>query len=56
MCKEENSGGVDREKSHIDYTKENSKPCCSVCNSIKSSFTDDTFTKKIHKIFINLFT
>lgn len=49
-CGVDFSGGVDREKSHTGYEKKNCQPCCSFCNSLKSSFPDDAFHSQILRI------
>jgi len=43
---------LDRIDNSVGYTKENSKPCCFMCNRIKSDFNLDELIEKIEKINI----
>lgn len=42
--------GIDRINNTIGYTKENSVPCCKICNLMKLDYTLDEFYKHILKI------
>jgi hypothetical protein len=44
-------GGVDRVDSNGDYTIENSKPCCSVCNYMKCSLDIADFKKHVLYVY-----
>ena len=49
--------GIDRVDNNICYIKDNCKPCCYLCNTMKYEFTLDFFLKhieKIHKKRINI--
>ena len=52
LCKV-NHGGVDRKDSELDYQLDNSEPCCSLCNSMKSSFDDELFINHVKIIAEN---
>lgn len=43
--------GIDRKDSLQGYTKENSSPCCKVCNYMKRSLTVKDFLEHIAKIY-----
>ena len=53
-CGKEDSRGVDRVKNLIGYTKENSVPCCAMCNKMKWRYSKEEFLNQIKKISINL--
>lgn len=44
--------GVDRINSSVGYTKENSVPCCFVCNNIKNTLDVASFLRKVREIAI----
>ncbi len=46
--------GIDRIDSSQGYTKENSVPCCKICNWMKSNLTLEEFNKHIENIYITL--
>jgi hypothetical protein len=50
-CGKENSRGIDRIDNKIGYTKENSVPCCSVCNKMKIHYSKEFFMEHISKIY-----
>lgn len=52
----ENYCGIDRIDSKLGYTKENSIPCCSMCNYMKTDFNQDEWLENIARIykFLNL--
>lgn len=43
--------GIDRKENSIGYSKENSLPCCAVCNYLKRAKPYDEFIKLIEKIY-----
>jgi hypothetical protein len=43
--------GIDRKDNLKGYTKENSVPCCGVCNTIKMDLSYEVFLKHIKKIY-----
>lgn len=43
--------GVDRENNSIGYSKNNSKPCCKVCNIMKNVLSLEEFKEHIKKIY-----
>jgi uncharacterized Fe-S cluster-containing MiaB family protein len=43
--------GIDRIDSTIGYTISNCVPCCTICNYMKQSFSQDVFLKQINKIY-----
>lgn len=49
-CGEINRIGIDRVDSSIDYTKENSVPCCPICNIMKMDMEYDVFLSHIRRI------
>lgn len=46
--------GMDRLDSKIGYTKENTVPCCHICNIMKNKYTLDDFKNQIKKIYTYL--
>lgn len=46
--------GIDRINSSKGYTDENSVTCCKICNSMKSSLSQEDFIKHIVKLIKNL--
>ena len=54
-CGKSNSNGVDRINNSIGYTKENSCPCCEICNKMKWKLSEDVFKEQVQKIYQNLF-
>ncbi|MDD5013905.1 MAG: hypothetical protein PHW73_02240 [Atribacterota bacterium] len=51
-CNEsEKRRGIDRLNSKEGYTKENSVPCCKICNYMKRSLTKEEFLNHINKIY-----
>jgi hypothetical protein len=42
--------GIDRVNNSLGYTLDNSVPCCSLCNSMKSTLPVDVFTSHVEKI------
>lgn len=49
-CGDEQSYGIDRKDSSVGYTKENSLPCCKMCNFMKRDLDYDLFIDKVKKI------
>ena len=45
-----NGYGIDRLDSSFGYLKDNVVPCCSVCNRMKYTYTEDEFIEKCIKI------
>lgn len=45
------NNGIDRKDNNIGYTTENSVPCCTDCNFMKSSRSYEDFLKKIKEIY-----
>lgn len=43
--------GVDRLDNNLDYTDENSVPCCGWCNTMKREYSETLFIEKITKIY-----
>lgn len=52
-CGIENCRGVDRVDSEDHYSLENSRPCCRVCNGMKSNRTETQFFEHIKQIIRN---
>ena len=52
-CGDKESRGIDRIDNKIGYTKENSEPCCEMCNKMKWKWTRKEFIEKISKIHLN---
>ena len=50
-CGEEDARGIDRVDNNIGYIKENSVPCCEMCNKMKWRLDKKEFLKQIDKIF-----
>lgn len=48
---DEKTIGIDRSDNSIGYTKDNSAPCCSMCNYMKKSYTTKEFLDHILKIY-----
>ena len=46
--------GVDRLDSSKSYSIENTEPCCSDCNGMKSDMTKEHFIEHLNKIFKNI--
>jgi len=46
--------GIDRKDPTIGYTEDNTVPCCTTCNIIKFSNTEEDFYKKISNIYQNI--
>ncbi len=42
--------GIDRIDSSLGYTASNTRPCCSICNRMKSDFKMNKFKKHIKRI------
>lgn len=42
--------GIDRVDNEKDYSLENSVPCCTICNRMKGTFTQEIFLKQVRKI------
>lgn len=51
ICDKDPPNGIDRYDSSLDYTIENSKPCCSICNYIKKDYKYDDFLNHIKNIY-----
>lgn len=51
ICDIEKSGGIDRYDSSLDYTIENSKPCCTMCNYLKKDYNYNDFLNHIYNIY-----
>lgn len=47
----DNSGGIDRKDSSLGYTIDNSTPCCSMCNTMKFTYSTQDFLNHIDKIY-----
>jgi len=45
--------GIDRMDSNIGYLKDNCVPCCTPCNTIKSSLNKEDFLNQVKKIYEN---
>lgn len=45
---------IDRFDNDQGYTNANSKPCCKICNYMKSDYTIDFFLKQCQKIAKNV--
>jgi len=45
--------GVDRIDNTVGYTKENSTPCCKMCNYMKNKYSVTDFLSHIRKIYIH---
>ncbi len=45
--------GIDRVDNLVGYTKENSSPCCSMCNYFKKNYTLKEFLIHIKKIYLH---
>lgn len=52
-CGETDSISIDRVDNKIGYTKENSVPCCTMCNMMKKDFDLKDFLQKVCKIYQN---
>lgn len=52
-CGKENCRGIDRVDSDQSYTKENSVPCCKICNQMKNSMDIKSFIDHIKQIIVN---
>jgi hypothetical protein len=50
LCGSSPAFGVDRVDSNIHYTKENSKPCCWICNDMKKDLDIEVFKKHVSAI------
>lgn len=48
------TNGIDRIDSEFGYTKDNVRPCCSNCNYMKRTLSEDEFFKHIEKLYNNL--
>ena len=46
--------GIDRIDSTLGYTSANTVPCCSLCNSMKSTLSPDNFIAHIKQILFHL--
>lgn len=53
-CGTKDCRGIDRIDNLIGYTKENSTPCCDMCNKMKWKFSQNDFIKQIMAIYKNL--
>lgn len=47
--------GVDRIDSDLGYTRENSVPCCKICNSAKNNMSVNDFKEWVRKVYNHLF-
>ena len=52
-CGELQKIGSDRVDNSIGYTKENSVPCCSMCNYMKKNYSKTEFLSRIQKIYLH---
>jgi hypothetical protein len=43
--------GIDRADNNIGYELDNLRPCCTVCNRMKSNYSEQEFLDKILKIY-----
>lgn len=43
--------GIDRVDNSVGYTKENSVPCCKLCNFMKKAMSRNDFLSRIKKIY-----
>lgn len=50
-CGDIDANGIDRIDSKIGYTKENSTPCCKICNIMKYTHTVEFFLNHIKKLY-----
>ncbi len=50
----ETGGGLDRINNEVGYIRDNLKVCCKICNSMKSSLSEDEFKAHIVKISKNI--
>lgn len=50
-CGCENARGIDRIDNEVGYTKDNSVPCCKVCNKMKIHYSKEFFIEHIAKIY-----
>ena len=55
-CNTPNAGGLDRINSAGGYTKDNTVPCCRVCNMMKYTNGPKVFIEHIHKIHSHITT
>ena len=47
------ASGIDRVDNNVNYTKENSVPCCTWCNRAKNNMTKDAFMEKCKMVAAN---
>lgn len=50
-CGGDTNGGLDRIDNTSGYSKENSAPCCRMCNYMKKNYTTEDFLAHINKIY-----
>lgn len=50
-CGEYTNKGIDRVENDKGYTKQNSAPCCKICNYMKRTMTKEEFLEHIEKIY-----
>jgi len=50
----ETGGGLDRVDNNVGYEKDNLKVCCKICNSMKSTLSEEEFRNHIVKIYEKL--
>jgi hypothetical protein len=48
-----NGIGIDRKDNSLGYTVDNTVPCCTVCNFMKHTMTDNLFIEQCNKITNN---
>jgi len=55
-CKDEERGfhGIDRLDCRVGYTEANSVPCCTMCNLLKASLTEEVFLMRVEHICGNM--
>jgi len=46
--------GIDRKDNELGYTKQNTVPCCRICNIMKNNVRLDLFISRIQEIYKNL--
>ena len=50
-CRKKIAWGIDRKDNKIGYTKDNSVPCCEMCNKLKWRWSEKEFKNQIVKIY-----
>jgi len=52
-CGSDGLVGIDRIENAKGYTKENSAPCCKMCNYFKKNYTREEFLEHVKKIYLH---